>query len=314
MFPWNAKRLVETELKRLSLPKAEFVGASRRAINLVPAQVEEDSHEFAITSGVRFHPFLVSIEGKQRTCCFKIVSPARKSRAAILIFRGRVVGCVYGCKSLDKQYFGEKGLDFALGDLAYPGNALSAYGLTEELVLASASLFNGQVLDFDMSGGHAKAFTDAVAKIKDLNTPGCAVIQNPSENLVYMAYVVNGKTCGLYSNREGWLKADEDLDLDKIEFGNDTHVLASILQTKTPEEAYQQGLSLTGLNDTDRKPQIQPSKQLQEAQLHQLVAIDYYPVTGPVWHARRQFGTSRLPWARVQNKEFKSQHSHMINP
>jgi hypothetical protein len=314
MFPWNTKRMVETELKRLTLAKDEFVGASRRAINLVPAQTEEDNQEFAITSGVRFHPFLVSIEGKQRTCCFKIVSPGRKSRAAILIFRGRVVGCVYGCKSLDKQYFGQRALDFALGDLAYPGNALSAYGLTEELVLASASLFNGEILDFDMSGGHAKAFTDAIAKIKELNAPGCAVIQNPAENLVYMAYVVNGTTCGLYSNREGWLKDGENLNLDKVEFAQDTHVLASILQTKTPEEAYQQGLSLTGLNDKERKPQMQPSKQLHDAQLHQLVAIDYYPAESQVWHARRQFGMSRLPWARVQNKEFKSQHSHMINP
>src|SRR5262249_21261097 len=76
-------------------------GATRRATSMMPVAASGGTREVANTGALRFHQLLVSLEGNQRTGCLRIVSPRRKARSAILIYKGRVVGCLYGSKKLD---------------------------------------------------------------------------------------------------------------------------------------------------------------------------------------------------------------------
>ena len=80
------------------------------------------------------------------------ISPRKKSRSAILIFRGRVVGCLYGRKDIGFQIMQQDAQMHAMAELATPGNVLDAYQLPEDLVLAAAALFHGQVLEFGQAG------------------------------------------------------------------------------------------------------------------------------------------------------------------
>src|SRR5215470_9812622 len=100
---WKTRKKFEDQVRTMVSQTQAYSGANRRAINLIPLPVISDGHEIAQTQTVRYHHLLISIEGNQRTCCLKIISPRKKSRAAILIFRGRVVGCLYGRKDLGFQ-------------------------------------------------------------------------------------------------------------------------------------------------------------------------------------------------------------------
>src|SRR5277367_3870347 len=103
MFAWKVKQQLKDQARQLAEPNAQYSGANRRAINLMPVPMMHDGHEIAQTSSIRYHHLLISIEGNQRTCCLKVVSSRKKSRGALLIFRGRVLGSLYGRKNMTQQ-------------------------------------------------------------------------------------------------------------------------------------------------------------------------------------------------------------------
>ena len=112
----------------------------------------------------------------------------RKARSAILIFRGRVVGCLYGAKKLDAQCLQEDAHRYALADLASPGNILDAYELPEELVLAAASLFNGEILDTNVGENPQQCFDLTMRNIAETQLPGCIVVNTGDDEEMISAW------------------------------------------------------------------------------------------------------------------------------
>ena len=123
-----------------------YSGASRRAVSLMPGPSTKNTQDIALNDQSKFRQLLLSVEGNQSSCCIKVTSPRNKSRAALLVFRGRAIGCIYGNKRLERQLFGQEAYGCILADIAHQNNTIDAYLLSEDLVLAAASLFNGEVL------------------------------------------------------------------------------------------------------------------------------------------------------------------------
>lgn len=241
---------------------ANRLGASRRATSMIPLAASGTNHEIAHTGAVRFHQLLISLEGNQRTGCLRIISPRRKARSAILIYRGRVVGCLYGCKKLDYQYMQQDAHKAALADLAMPGNILDAYELPEELVLAAASLFNGDVLNLDTNQTSHEAFEQALHATSQTKLPGCIVVNSASEEMVCMVYVYDGRIIGVFSARDGWVKPTYEVAVSYLKSANkETKVMASYLPVRDLDQAQSLGFSLTGLGDGTQKTWI--TQQLQ---------------------------------------------------
>jgi hypothetical protein len=246
---WKTKKRFEDQVRAMVTHTTGYSGANRRAINLIPLPIVADGHEIAQTQTVRYHHLLISIEGNQRTCCLKIISPKKRSRSALLIFRGRVVGCLYGRRGLDFQVMQQDAQMHAMSDLATPGNILDAYQLPEDLVLAAASLFHGQVLEFNQQTSPNNMLSQAVSQICSYSLPGCIVVNTPDNEMIFQVYLANGRVLGVYSSTDGWVAANEKTAAGYLNAVADPRIAASILPIRSIDDVAALGFSLTGLGD-----------------------------------------------------------------
>lgn len=200
------------------------------------------------TLAVRFHHLLVSLEGSERSGCLKIESARTRSRSAILLYRGRVVGCIYGRKSMVCQHLAQDAHKYALSDLASPGNVVEAYELSEELVLCAAALFNGHSVQLNPDPVPATVFEQAMAGAVRSGLPASVVLTSYDNEAVCIVYVFQGQVIGVHSASQGWLK---NLKPDVLrQFVRDlgpVRVMAAVLPPPADQRAI--GFSLTGLGD-----------------------------------------------------------------
>jgi hypothetical protein len=230
---------------------ANEAGTSKRATTMLPV-AQSGSHEIAQTNSVKFHHLLVTLEGNQRTGCLKIINPKKKSRSAILIYKGRVVGCLYGRKNLEFQYLHQDAHQYALNDLASPGNVLDAYQLPEQLVLSAASLFHGEIVDVPLRRTGEEMFQVAISTIIEMGMPGCVVVNTPSDEMICMTYIYDHRIVGVFSAQDGWVQPTYQNALYYLTTSQYVKVTASALQMN---ESSVEGLgfSLTGLADNKHR-------------------------------------------------------------
>lgn len=115
----------------------------RRAIDLIMPPVEEDSLKSLRIGDYDIEWLITDLEGGMRTGCVKATCESRMSRAAMLLYRGRAVGCIYGCKSDPQTKPTEESLNLMLNDLESPDTLVTLYDLPEDITLAMSALFLG---------------------------------------------------------------------------------------------------------------------------------------------------------------------------
>ncbi len=249
MFAWKEKQRLKDNGQRLSSFDGPRNGNNRRAIGLLPLPGVGQRHEISQSNYLRYHQLLISLEGKQSTCCLRIASPNNKSRSAILLFRGRVLGCLYGSKNIDRQLFGEEALERAVADLAAPGNILDAYVLSEELVLAAAALFHGNVLNQSSYMSAEQTLEMASQHLLHSDMPGCIVISSADNLAACMVYMFGGKIVGVYSFKDGWVESTYETALHYLHRTPNACVMASKLTACNVQEVMDLTFSVTGLAD-----------------------------------------------------------------
>ncbi len=233
--------------KRQAKPQV-FFGASRRAIDLMPGPLLHSESESTQTSQVRFHQLLINVEGAQVTGCFKVLSPITRSRSAMLLYRGRALGCVFGERTLEHQLFSEEALACALEDLSSPDNTLIAHQLPEDIVLAAASMFQGQPLSISRQASAKDYFQAAMDLLLESGSPGCIVVKQKNDDAMAMVYIARNKVVGIYSNRDGWMDTKHLSSLFDLTGTDDVEITGSVLLVQNGEQAYLLGISLSGLS------------------------------------------------------------------
>lgn len=330
MMFWKTKKRFEDQVRAMVSQSAQYTGANRRAINLVPLPVVADGHEIAQTQTIRFHHLLVSIEGNQRTCCLKVISTKKKSRSAILIFRGRVVGCLYGRKDLDFQVMQQDAQMHALADLATPGNILDAYQLPEDLVLAAASLFHGQTLEFGQSASPEQVLLSAVQQITSFSLPGCIVLSTDDSEMICQVYMANGKIIGVYSSHDGWVAHDQKTVMSYLAKAGNPKVMASILAMRSIDDVAHLGFSLTGLGDRRYELIRQEQDYLTDDTTKETTSGHYYQhseawFSGPRYHLKKlthkyenapahPSSSAHYPSTHRLHRPSAIRHAHVITP
>lgn len=249
MFAWKEKRDTSTKIAKILSGHAETTGANRRAIGLVPVPKERECNEVNKSNGLKHQQLLVSIEGNHQTCCLRVISPFHKSRAAIMVFRGRVIGCLYGNKRLGHQLFGADALERAVADLGHPDSILDAYMLPEDLVLAAGALFHGNSLMFAPDLPVEQIFEASCENLMRSNMPGCIVVNNNQDMAVCMVYIFGGHIVGVYSFTEGWVETSFESGLKYVSQNRSGKVMASMLPCHNVDEVMQLSISLSGLAD-----------------------------------------------------------------
>ncbi len=241
------------EIKKLQkhnrkLEEVDFKGASRRAVSIMPGPTTAKD-DVALSDQTKFRQLLLSIEANQSSCCIKVTSPRNKSRAAVLIFRGRAIGCIYGNKRLERQLFGQEAYGCILADITHQNNTIDAYLLSEELVLASASLFNGDVYTSEANQGAEEIFESAHRGLVHSGMPGSIVIKHQDGLPVAIVYIFGGKIVGVFSHKEGWVSTSYEKAWQYIVNTPHASVSASMLSASNIDEVFDMSFSLSGINE-----------------------------------------------------------------
>lgn len=226
-----------------------YTGINRRATALLPPPRYADAERINYQGFSDYRKFLLAIEAKQYTGCLKINSEQEKSRSGILIFQGRVLGCVFRNRDLNQYLFGEAAFGYAIENFASCDRVVEGYMLPEELAVATASLFHGHVLEVPEKAGMIGTLKLTYEYLAESKMPGCIVVSSSDEQSVCMVYLVDGKIAGVFSIEDGWMDLDYEQVRAYIEGSSAARVQACILAAGSLNEILKYTFSLSGLAD-----------------------------------------------------------------
>lgn len=116
---------------------------SRRATDLILPPLSEP-FETKIEQVEDLLWLITDMEGGMRTGCIKTTCNAKKSRSAVVLYKGRAVGCLYSSETRTDPLSIEHSLQMTLTDCHTPGTKMLRYWLPDELALSIAALFLGE--------------------------------------------------------------------------------------------------------------------------------------------------------------------------
>ncbi len=219
----------------------------RRATDLImpPLDKTQRPNQMQIQQEDDLLWLVTDLEGGERTGCVKAFCEAKKSRAAVLLYRGRAVGCVYNNKKLTETLSTDGSLQMMLEDCQTPGTSLVMYSLPEEVILAMSALFLGYPVersdDLD-----ARAYMDYILSwFQQKEQTACLAFYQPYSYSNFLAFVYRGQYVGAF-----FVDTQEfSKDLDKIyqSVADDllTRVEASILPSELLSQDVRLGFSLS---------------------------------------------------------------------
>lgn len=265
MFDPNEARSLKQHFKRNELPTQQYEGNNRRAIGLLPDPKDDRTTLTPATNNSNRQRLLVALEADQRTCCLKVASDRRKSRGALLIFRGRVLGTIYGSKLLDEQLLDQAAYARVCTDITEPDSLVEAYPLDEELVIATGALFHGRPFELERKIPVEDVFTTYLHALIQENMPGCVLVSNFQNVAVCLAYVFGGRMVAFYSAGEGWMPPVASIAINQVMRYPQGTVSGSMLQARNVEEVFGLTFSLSGLADRSTQNWSGLSHQMEQA-------------------------------------------------
>ncbi|HEY9791533.1 MAG TPA: hypothetical protein V6D22_14115 [Candidatus Obscuribacterales bacterium] len=217
----------------------------RRAIDLILPSIGEDTKNTSIRIGDEDLEWLITdMEGGMRTGCMKAFCEPRKSRSAVLLYKGRAVGCIYGNKSLPEPQPTEPSLQMMFKDLTDPETHIMLYDLPEEVTLAMSALFLGYPVersdDLD-----ARSYIEYIGSwLTQREQTACLAVNfNPVGTC--LAFVHKGRYVGAFYVEEQKFAPDLKFLYDLIAQDPRANVHASILPPEMTSASVRFGFSLS---------------------------------------------------------------------
>ncbi len=263
--PGESKGLQGTFTKSTPAKRPRFSGANRRATGLLPEPSGEHGHEMPIDKYADSYQLLAAIKANQQTCCIKFSSENVKSRGAILIFQGRVLGVIYGRKDLNGKLFHQEAYALAIKDLADPETELTAHVLSEPLAVATASLFHGEFGVSSEQKVGQNAFSECYENLTDSKMPGCILVHDNEDLTVFAAYIFGGRMIALYSGTEGWLPATVQVAFQKMAQREEVKVTSTILKVDDINQVTELTFTLSEIDNQPGQGQAGSRKQSDQA-------------------------------------------------
>jgi hypothetical protein len=217
----------------------------KRATDLILPPIDRESlNEFKIQD-YDLEWLITDLEGGMRTGCVKAACESKLSRSAMLLYRGRAVGCIYGCKSMPDTLPTEQSLQNMLSDLEVPDTDVKIYDLPENVTLAMSALFLGYPVqrndDYD-----ARAYMDYICGwFESKGNTACLAITLPSNAATCLGYVYKGQFCGAFYVEDQQFRTDKDFVYELLRNDPRANVEASILPPEMTSSAVRFGFSLS---------------------------------------------------------------------
>ncbi|MBX9686278.1 MAG: hypothetical protein K2X27_06220 [Candidatus Obscuribacterales bacterium] len=219
----------------------------RRAIDLIlpPLDKNQQPNKMRIGQGEDLIWLITDLEGGMRTGCVKAFCEPRKSRAAVLLYKGRAVGCIYGNKQLRDPLPTESSLQMMLSDCQTPDTHLVMYGLPEEVTLAMSALFLGYPVersdDLD-----ARSYMDYIMSwFQQKEQTACLAFSLPASGATLLAFVHKGQFVGSFYVETQEFSRDIEFVYNLIRQDPQSRVEASILPPELTSTSVRLGFSLS---------------------------------------------------------------------
>jgi len=217
----------------------------KRATDLIlpPLQVESEN-KFKIAD-YDLEWLITDLEGGMRTGCVKAGSEQRLSRSAMLLYRGRAVGCIYGCKSMPETQPTEQSLGLMLADLELPETNVRMYDLPESVTLAMSALFLGYPVqrndEYD-----AISYMDYICNwFESKSNTACLAITLPASSATCLGFIHKGQFCGAFYVEDQKYTTDVGFVHELLRNDPKAGVEASILPPEMTSSAVRFGFSLS---------------------------------------------------------------------
>lgn len=208
-----------------------------------PSVTGEMPHNFRI-GDADFEWLLAHLEDGMRTGCLQASSEEKKSRAAALLFRGRVVGCVYGSETLTEPLATEPSLRQMLADMKLPNTEILIYDLPEEVTLPMSALFLGYPVERKDTLDARSYFDYIVGWLGEKQLTSCVAFSMPTIMGTCLAFIHKGDFIGtFYVEQQAFAPELAFID-DLISQDYATKVEASILPPEMTSSSVRLGFSL----------------------------------------------------------------------
>jgi hypothetical protein len=157
-------------------------------------------------------------EGGMHTGCIKTSSANLSSNSAMLLYKGRAVGCIH-CKSNSEAKSTEAALNAMLADLDAPDTVVTIYDLPDEITIAMSALFLGYPVERhdDYS---AKEYLDYICSwLKQKNGTATLAISDSQNSNTCLCFIYEGNVVGAFdvkrqSFQEGRALVEEFIEND----------------------------------------------------------------------------------------------------
>ncbi len=217
----------------------------RRAIDLMMPPLQADSINTFKIADYDLEWLITDLEGGMRTGCVKASSEQKLSRSAMLLYRGRAVGCIYGCKASPETLPTEQSLPQMLADLEMPDAIVSLYDLPENVTLAMSALFLGYPVqrsdDYD-----ARSYMDYICSwFESKGQTACLAITLPSNKATCLGYVYKGQFAGAFYVEDQKFTTDKNFVYELLRNDPNAGVEASILPPEMTSSTGRFGYSLS---------------------------------------------------------------------
>jgi hypothetical protein len=217
----------------------------RRAIDLfMPSVSGKLLHELQCAN-CDAKKLLTDLELANFTGCIKARSEEKKSRSAMVIINGRIVGAIYGKKDAQETYPVDKATKMIGIDLLEPETMLTVYELPEGVVLSMAALFLGVPITKDPGKSPADYLDHAIVSMKLAGETGCITIAQDSDLISTILFIHEGAMAGAYKIREQSYSEDSSAAIQETKEKNSAVIDAHILPVHLLSESVSFGYKLT---------------------------------------------------------------------
>ena len=217
----------------------------RRAVDLILPPVHAESMNTFKISDYDLEWLITDLEGGMRTCSVKANTQDVPSRSAMLLYRGRAVGCAYTSLKWREPPPSEQSLSMMLADLSLPSTKVSIYDLPESLTLAMSAIFMGYPVkrtdDFE-----ARPYFDYICDwLESKSQTACLAITLPSTSGNCFAYIYRGQFAGGFYVEDQVFTQDKNFIYRLLRNDKNANIEASILPPEMTSSAVRFGFSIS---------------------------------------------------------------------
>lgn len=164
----------------------------RRAIDLIMPPLETESLVTYKMSEHDLEWLVTDLEGGMRTGCMKANCESQLSRSAVLLHKGKAVGCIYGSKTTPEARPTEESLSQMLKDLQEKDTVISIYDLPEDITVALSALFLGVPVEIDAHMSAREQFDYIMNWFTRNELSACVVLLMPRSKSTCLVFVHKG--------------------------------------------------------------------------------------------------------------------------